>query len=74
MSGQSFGFVVSFISFVLALISFFITLKVSNFFIAPSEHWRKSRYAIFMMKLGMAGGVALWVFFITATFLSGGRG
>jgi hypothetical protein len=73
MPTQSFGYAVSIISFFIAILAFFITLKVSDFFIAPSDRWRKSRYAIFMMKLGMAGGVALWIFFITATFLSGAK-
>lgn len=59
---------------VLAAVSgFFITFYVSNFFIAPVEHRRKSRFAILMLKLSMAGGVAIWVFFIVVTFLTGGK-
>ena len=45
-----------------ALITFWITFKISNFFIARREHWRQSQYSIIMLKLGMAAGAAFVAF------------
>jgi hypothetical protein len=45
-----------------ALITFIITFKISNFFIAPREHWRQSRWDIILLKIGMAAGAAYFAF------------
>jgi hypothetical protein len=45
-----------------ALITFIITFKISNFFIAPREHWRQSRWDIIILKMGMAAGAAYFSF------------
>jgi hypothetical protein len=45
-----------------ALISFIISYKISNFFIAPREHWRHSRWDIILLKLGMSAGAAYLAF------------
>lgn len=45
-----------------AFIAFVITYKISNFFIAPREHWRQSRWDIILLKLGMAAGAAYLAF------------
>lgn len=52
----------SIIAGVAALIAFIITWLVSEFFIPPRDHWSKSRYVIFTIKLGMAAMVAFYTY------------
>lgn len=52
----------SIIAGVAALIAFIITWLVSEFFIPPRDHWSKSRYVIFTIKLGMAAMAAFYTY------------
>lgn len=54
------------IGIVLGLISGRLTYGISEFFIAPREHWRKSRWDILLIKLGMAFTVGFYVAFLVA--------
>jgi hypothetical protein len=56
-----------------AIVAFFITLRVANFFIAPREHWRQSGFAIVVLKLGMAAGAAFWVFMLIISLFAAQR-
>lgn len=67
----SFGAVV--VGSIVAIVTFIVTFKISNFFIAPREHWRQSRYAILVLKLGMAASAAFFAFTIIVGLFSGTR-
>lgn len=58
---------------IVAIVTFIITFKISNFFIAPREHWRQSRYEIIVLKLGMAAGAAFLAFIFIAGLFAGSR-
>lgn len=57
-----------FLGFILAVLAFVLTWKVSEFFIPPRDHWSKSAYAVFVVKLGMAA-IAAVVTFLYASIL-----
>jgi hypothetical protein len=61
------------VGIIVAIVTFIITFKISNFFIAPREHWRQSRFAIIVLKLSMAAGAAYWAFIITISLFAGMR-
>jgi hypothetical protein len=63
----------SILSFIIAIITFIITFKISNFFIAPRENRRLSGFAILMLKLGMAGGTAFLTFIYILVLFGGKR-
>ena len=44
------------------IVGFIITWMVSDFFIPPRYNWTKSGFSVFLIKLGMAGGVAFMAF------------
>jgi hypothetical protein len=71
LSSKIVGYVAIIGSLIIALIAFIITWLVSEFFIPPRDHWSKSGYSIFLVKLGMAGGVAFWVFLFVSHFVIG---
>lgn len=54
--------VYSIIAIVSALIAFIIAWLVSEFFIPPRDHWSKSRFVIFTIKLGMSSMAAFYAF------------
>jgi len=70
MHDSNYGIFAIILSLIAALIAFIITFKISNFFIAPREHWRQSNFAIIMIKLGMAGGAAFWIFTIVVSLFA----
>jgi|GEM_PF-1071002 len=61
------------ISFLFGLISFFITWKVSNFFISNRQRYINSAFGILLLKLGMCLTVAsytgVWVYFLMESYL-----
>lgn len=67
----SFGAII--VGGIVAIVTFIITFKISNFFIAPREHWSQSRYAIIVLKLGMAAGAAFWAFIFIVGLFAGNR-
>jgi hypothetical protein len=71
LSSKIVGYVAIIVSLILALISFIITWLVSEFFIPPRDHWSKSGYSILLIKLGMAGGIAFWVFLFVSQLVIG---
>jgi len=50
------------IAVIVAIIAFVITWLVSEFFIPPRDHWTKSGFVIFTIKLGMACMAAFYAF------------
>ena len=56
------------IGFILAVLAFVITWNVSAFFIPPRDHWSKSAYAVFVVKLGMAATAALVTLMYASVF------
>ena len=56
------------IGFILAVLAFVITWNVSTFFIPPRDHWSKSAYAVFVVKLGMAATAALVTLMYASVF------
>jgi len=71
LSSKFVGYVAVIVSLIIALIAFIITWLVSEFFIPPRDHWSKSGYSILLVKLGMAGGVAFWVFLFVSQLVIG---
>jgi len=71
LSSKIVGYVAIIVSLIIALIAFIITWLVSEFFIPPRDHWSKSGYSILLIKLGMAGGVAFWVFLFVSQLVIG---
>jgi len=67
----SFGAIV--VGGLVAIVTFIITFKISNFFIAPREHWRQSRFEIIVLKLGMAAGAAFLAFTFIVGLFAGNR-
>jgi hypothetical protein len=55
------------IAVIVAIIAFVITWLVSEFFIPPRDHWTKSGFAIFTIKLGMAATAAFYAFLFIYT-------
>jgi len=51
-------------------ITFGVTLKVANFFIAPRDHWTKSGFVMLTTKLGMAVTASVYVSIFLYMFLS----
>ena len=56
------------IGFILAVLAFVLTWRVSEFFIPPRDHWSKSAYAVFVVKLGMAATAAVVAFLYASIF------
>lgn len=50
------------IAVIAALIVFILTWLVAEFFIPPRDHWSKSRYVIYTIKLGMAAMAAFYTY------------
>jgi hypothetical protein len=71
LSSKIVGYVAIIVSLFIALIAFIITWLVSEFFIPPRDHWSKSGYSILLIKLGMAGGAAFWVFLFVSQLVIG---
>lgn len=47
---------------IVAIMAIKITFRVSNFFIPPRDNWRKSKWEILMVRIGMAITVAALLF------------
>ena len=71
LSSKIVGYVAIIVSLITALITFIITWLISDFFIPPRDHWSKSGYSILLVKLGMAGGAAFWVFLFVSQLVIG---
>ena len=71
LSSKIVGYVTIIVSLITALIAFIITWLISEFFIPPRDHWSKSGYSILLIKLGMAGGAAFWVFLLVGQLVIG---
>lgn len=57
------------IAVMVAIIAFIITWLVSEFFIPPRDHWVKSGFVVFTIKLGMAATAAFYAFGFVYYFL-----
>lgn len=55
----------------LGILSGRIIYRIADFFIAPREKWRKSKWDILLLKLGMAISVGVYVTFFIASLLEG---
>jgi hypothetical protein len=74
LSAKFVGYFAIIISFLVAIVAFIVTWLISEFFIPPRDHWTKSGYSILLIKLGMAGGIAVWVFIIVSQLIIGFMG
>lgn len=50
------------LAILMSFITFIVTVKISNFFIPPRDHWRKSKWDILLVRYGMALTAAGYVF------------
>ncbi|MGD9492127.1 MAG: hypothetical protein AB7V36_02100 [Bacteroidales bacterium] len=73
MGDLEYSFMAIALGILAALVSFIIAFRVANYFIAPREHWRQSRYSILLLKLGLAAGAAYAAFMIIIAIFAAGR-
>lgn len=71
LSAKFVGYFAVIISFLVAIVAFIVTWLISEFFIPPRDYWSKSGYSILLIKLGIAGGIAVWVFIIVSQLFIG---
>ncbi len=62
---------ITILSSILAIVAFFITWLVADFFIAPRDKWTKSGFVIWLTKLGMSITTAAYTFSIVYVFFGG---
>jgi hypothetical protein len=62
MSDGKYAVLVVLAGVIATIIAFIIAWKLSKLFTPPRYNWSKSAYAVFMMKLSMAGAAAFYAF------------
>ncbi len=58
-----------FLCSILGLLTFFVVLRIANFFIPPKDHWTKSGFTMLMTKVGMAFTASVYVALFIYMFL-----